>query len=84
MEEWDKQIQEFKIAAEKADPETQTKYHQKIDDMESQKLNLKKHLNELEESSGDTWRDISEILSKAAVDFKQTLERAAGYFKRGA
>ncbi len=84
MKEWDKQIDLFKIQADRADPESRAKYYKRIHDLETEKLVMKQKLAELEESDGDTWRDISSILEKAAVDFKRTIERAAKYFKREA
>jgi hypothetical protein len=88
MEEWDEQIRELKIQAEKVDPQWKSRYQKKLHEIEheieTEKLVMNQRLQELEESSGDTWRDISSILEKAAVDLKETLERAAKYFGKGA
>lgn len=81
LKEWNVQINLFAAKAEKAGADAKLKYAKDLDALYKKQREAAKKLKELEESSGEAWKEIKVTADKLWDDLKTGVANAASKFK---
>lgn len=81
LKEWKTEIDKLKAKVEKAEADTQIKYHEQIEDIKVKQEAARKKLAELKEAGEDASEDLRIGLDKALKSLGGAVESAISRFK---
>ena len=81
LKEWDAQINLLAAKAEKAGADARFKYAHDLDSLRNKQREAIKKLTELEEASGEAWKEVKVTADKLWDDLKTGVANAVSKFK---
>jgi len=82
LEEWENQIESLKIKARAADADAKIVYHDKLEELQSQKKAVETRLSELSQSGEKAWEEIASGIDNALMDLDRSTQNAIQQFKQ--
>lgn len=80
LREWNARIELFLARADKAKAEGKIRFQSRLDDLREKREAARQKLDELQESTGEAWKEIRPHLDRATGELKAALDRAFAAF----
>ncbi|MFP7671858.1 coiled coil domain-containing protein [Marivita sp. S0852] len=80
LDEWEAQIKQLRVKAEKAGVEAQEKYSEQIEELKSLHAKARTRMNAMRDAQDDAWDDLKKGADAAWDDISAALEKARKRF----
>ena len=81
FDEWKVEIDKLKAKADKAEADTQIKYHKQIENIRAKQEAVREKLVALKDSGDEAWEDLKAGLDNAMKNLGDAIETATSRFK---
>jgi len=82
LREWSAEIDKLKAKAESSEAKIKEEYHKGIGDLRARSEDIKKRIQKLKESGGESWEDLKSGTEKAWQEMKAAIEKATSKMKQ--
>lgn len=81
IDAWNAELDKLKAQAKEKSADAEIEYNKRIDELEEKKAKARSKLDEIKNSSSETWEDLKDGMQNIANDFGNTLDDIKANFK---